>query len=102
MTITAKFQSRCPCCDRVINPGETIRWNKGEKARHIICDETSPKAPKPRSQPSTTAKATQKQVGYANRLLDMGRTHSDGWNPTYEQLQQMTRKEISDFIDDIR
>lgn len=37
MTITAKFASTCPCCNRPIVPGAKVEWTKGTKARHVLC-----------------------------------------------------------------
>jgi hypothetical protein len=37
MTITAKFASLCPVCSQRIQIGESVEWQKGQKARHITC-----------------------------------------------------------------
>lgn len=37
MTITAKYPSVCPCCNQRIQPGTTVEWTKGSKARHVAC-----------------------------------------------------------------
>ena len=42
MTITAKYASICPCCNRSIAPGDKVEWSKGTKARHVACAGSSP------------------------------------------------------------
>ena len=37
MTITAKFASTCPECDKPIAVGDSIEWQKGQKAKHTAC-----------------------------------------------------------------
>lgn len=37
MTITAKFNSVCPCCGNRISAGEKVEWTKGSKAHHVAC-----------------------------------------------------------------
>jgi hypothetical protein len=37
MTITAKIASVCPSCNLRIQPGTSVDWNPGQKARHITC-----------------------------------------------------------------
>jgi len=97
MTITAKYQSRCPCCGELILPGTHVEWVRGQKAKHPGC------ARKAASQGQQwDGRATERQIAYAWSLLDQGRKHSDGWDPTYAELQKLTRKEISDLINDLR
>jgi hypothetical protein len=55
-TITAKYASTCPVCQRGIQPGDQVAWARGEKARHIACaggtasaGAATPTAPGPRS-----------------------------------------------------
>ena len=42
MTITAKFASKCPVCRKGIDAGSRVEWNRGEKARHLGCEQTAP------------------------------------------------------------
>lgn len=44
MTITARFDSKCPACSRWIHAGDSVEWTKGSKARHTDCEAASPEA----------------------------------------------------------
>ena len=37
MTITSKFNSKCPNCQGFIEAGEKVEWTPGSKATHIVC-----------------------------------------------------------------
>ncbi len=37
MTITARYPGQCSACGGSIEPGESIEWEKGRKARHVTC-----------------------------------------------------------------
>jgi hypothetical protein len=37
MQITARFGSTCPACGGQIPVGATVEWEKGQKARHVVC-----------------------------------------------------------------
>ncbi len=37
MTITAKFESICPGCNKPIRVGDSVEWEKGQKAKHTAC-----------------------------------------------------------------
>jgi len=52
MTITAKYASTCPNCNRAITPGQRVEWSRGCKAVHVSCDDAPVGAagrPAPRS-----------------------------------------------------
>jgi hypothetical protein len=38
MTITARFDSKCPTCSAWIHAGDRVEWTKGSKARHADCE----------------------------------------------------------------
>jgi hypothetical protein len=42
MTITAKFESRCPKCGELIIPGSKVNWERGRPASHVACPEITP------------------------------------------------------------
>ena len=37
VTITAKFESTCPDCERPIKLGNKVRWRRGSPASHLDC-----------------------------------------------------------------
>lgn len=37
MTITARYAGTCPHCQQPIAPGETVSWQRGQKATHVTC-----------------------------------------------------------------
>lgn len=55
MTITAKFASTCPVCQRRIAPGQEVEWKKGSPAKHVGCKATAAtkSAPRKSSFPSS-------------------------------------------------
>ena len=41
MTITAKFNSKCPICGKQIQAGSKVQWQPGQKATCINCTESA-------------------------------------------------------------
>ena len=41
-TFEAKFQSRCPACMELINPGDLCRWDDDRVFMHADCDAAVP------------------------------------------------------------
>lgn len=55
MVITAKFSSRCPCCQQTIAVGSKIEWSKGRPAQHVACGLATDVAIRPDSGPSVAS-----------------------------------------------
>jgi len=110
MTITARYQTRCPSCGLMIQVGDDIEWERGQKAAHVSCptllsdglelDETQPQVDQAPGRP-----ATDRQVRYALTLLSrmdeplIGDAFAP---PTAEEVMSMSRSEISWLIDELR
>jgi len=41
MTITAKFNSKCPICGKQIHAGSKVNWEPGQKAKCVSCTESA-------------------------------------------------------------
>ena len=76
MTITAKFDSKCPTCQGPIVAGEQVEWSKGTRARHQGCPAPQVAAPaqgagtyngRPLSTEAGTASA--KQLSFLTSLV---------------------------------
>lgn len=47
MKITAKFAGTCPACKGRFEAGAQVEWKKGQKARHVSCEEPQLALPLP-------------------------------------------------------
>jgi hypothetical protein len=59
MVITAKFDSKCPCCGLAIQVGSKVNWSRGVKASHASCA--------PSTTPSAVAPSSGRRGSYARR-----------------------------------